>query len=54
MSQMKEQHKTSKEQLTEVEIGKLPKKIIQINNSKDDPRAQKNNGGIDLEDSRNV
>ena len=30
------------------------RKIIQKNDSKDDPESQKNNGGKDWEDTRNV
>ena len=45
MSQTKEQDKTPEQQLSKVEIGKLPKKSFQSNNSKDDPRSQKKNGG---------
>ena len=54
MSQTKEQDKTPEEQLSKVEIGKLPQKSIQNNNSKDDPRSQKKNGGTHWKDSRNV
>ena len=43
MSQTKEQDKPPEEQLSKVELGKLPKKSIQ-NNSKDDPRPQKKHG----------
>ena len=35
--QMKEQHKTPKKQLNKVEIGNLPEKKIQNNDSEDDP-----------------
>ena len=45
MSQTKEHDKPPEEQLSKVELGKLPKKSIQNNNSKDDPRPQKKNGG---------
>ena len=34
-----EQDKTLEEQLSEVEIGNLPKKRIQSNDSKDDPKS---------------
>ena len=40
---MKEQDKTPEEQLNEVEIAKR----IQNNDSEDDPRPQKKNGGKD-------
>ena len=53
MSQTKEHDKPPEEQLSKVELGKLPKKSIQ-NNSKDDPRPQKKNGGTHWKDSRNV
>lgn len=54
MSEMKKQDKTPGDQLNEVEIGNLPKKRIQSNNSKDYPRSQKNNAGIDRKDARNA
>ena len=52
--QMKEQDKNLQEQLNEEEMDDLPEKIIQSNDSKDDPRSQKKNGGMDQEDTRNV
>ena len=54
MSQTKEHDKPPEEQLSKVELGKLPQKSIQNNNSKDDPRPQKKNGGTHWKDSRNV
>ena len=54
MYQMKEQDKTPEKQLNEVEIGNHPEKRIQNNDSEDDPRPQKKNGGKDREDERNV
>ena len=54
MYQMKEQDKTPEKQLNEVEIGNLPEKRIQNNDSEDDPRPRKKNGGKDREDARNV
>ena len=54
MLQMKEQDKNQQEQLNEEEIGNLPEKIIQSNNSKDDTKSRKINGGTDREDIRNV
>ena len=51
MSQMKEQDKTPEEQLSEVEIAKR----IQNNDSEDDPRSgKKNGGGIDWEFRINI
>ena len=50
MSQMKGQDKTPEKQLNEVEIGNLPEKRIQNNDSENDPRSWENNG----EDARNV
>ena len=44
--QMKEQDKNPQEQLNEEETDNLPEKIIQSNDSKDDPRSQKKNGGM--------
>ena len=49
-SQMKGQDKTSEKQLNEVEIGNLPEKRIQNNDSEDDAESQENNG----EERRNV
>ena len=40
---MKGQDKTPEKQLNEVEIGKPSRKIIQNNDSEDDPGTQKNN-----------
>ena len=54
MDQKKEQDKTPEKQLKEVEIGNLPVKRIQNNDSEDDPGPQKKNGGKDREDARNV
>ena len=45
--QMKEQEKTSEKQLNEVEIGNLPEKRIQNNDSEDDPGPRNKNGGKD-------
>ena len=53
MYQMKEQDKTPENQLKEVEIGNLPEKEFS-DDSKDDPRTWKRNGGTDQEDIRNV
>ena len=47
MYQMKEQYKTPEEQLSEVEIGNLSKKVIQSNDGKDEPRSLKKNGDTD-------
>ena len=44
MSQMKGQDKTPEKQLNEVEIGNLPEKRIQNNDSENDPRSWENNG----------
>ena len=44
--QMKEQDKNLQEQLNEEETDNLPEKIIRSNDSKDDPRSQKKNGGM--------
>jgi len=49
-SQMKGQDKTSEKQLKEMEIGNLPEKRIQNNDSEDDAESQENNG----EERRNV
>ena len=49
-----EQDKTLEEQLSEVEIGNLPKKRIQSNDSKDDPKSWEKSGGTDQEDTRNI
>ena len=54
MYQMKEQDKTPEKQLHEVEIGNLPEKEFQNNDSEDDPGPWKKNGGKDQEDARNV
>ena len=54
MYQMKEQDKTPETQLNEVKIGKPSRKIIQNNDSEDDPGPQKKNGGKYREDARNV
>ena len=51
---MKEQDKTPEKQLNEVEIGNLPEKRIQNNDSEDDPGPRKKNAGKDREDARNV
>ena len=50
MSQMKGQDKIPEKQLNEVEIGNLPEKRIQNNDSEDDPRCWEKNG----EDASNV
>ena len=50
---MKEQHKTPKKQLNEVERGNLPEKEIQNNDSEDDPGSWVKNGGKYWEDARN-
>ena len=42
MSQMKRQGKIPGKRLNEVEIGNLPKKIIQNNDSEDNPASQEN------------
>ena len=47
---MKGQDKTSEKQLNEVEIGNLPEKRIQNNDSEDDAESQENTG----EERRNV
>ena len=51
---MKEQDKTQKKQWNEVDIGNLPEKNIQNNDSENDPGPRKKNGGKDQEDARNV
>ena len=51
--EMKEQDKTPEKQLNEMEIGNLPEKRIQNNDSEDDPGPQKKNRGKDREDVRN-
>ena len=51
---MKEQDKIPEKQLNEGEIGNLPEKRIQNNDSEGDPGPQKKNGGKDREDARNV
>ena len=50
MSQMKRQDKIPEKQPNEVEMGNLPEKRIQNNDSGDDPGSWENNG----EDARNV
>ena len=47
MFQNNEQNKTTKEQLSEVEIGNLPEKI----QSNDDPRTWKKNGDTDRDEA---
>ena len=47
MSQMKGQDKIPGKQLNEVEIGNLPEKRIQNNDSEDDPGSREKNGGKD-------
>ena len=47
MSEIKEQDKTPEKQLNEVEIGNLPEKRIQNNDSEDDPGSWKKNGDKD-------
>ena len=54
MYQMKEQDKTPEKQLNEVEIGSLPEKRIQNNDSEGDPGPRKKNGGNGREDTINV
>ena len=54
MYQLKEQDTNPEKQLNEVEIGNLPEKRIQNNDSEDDPGPRKKNGGKDREDARNV
>ena len=44
MSEMKGQDKTPEKQLNEVEIGKPSRKIIQNNDSEDDPESQEKDG----------
>ena len=51
---MKVQDKTPEKQLNSVEIGNLPQKISQNNDSEDDPGCWEKNGGKDWEDERNV
>ena len=51
---MKEQGKNPQDQINEEEIGNLPQKRIQSNDSKDDPKSWKKNGGTDRENTRNV
>ena len=48
MLQTKEKDKSLQEQLNEDEICNLSKKIFQSNNSKDDPRSQKQSGKTDF------
>ena len=52
--QMKEQEKNPEKQINEVEIGNLPEKRIQNNDSEDDPGPWNKNGGKDQEDARHV
>ena len=54
MYQLKEQGKAPEKQLNEVEIGNLPEKRIQNNDSEDDSGPRKKNGGKDQKDARNV
>ena len=54
MYQMKKQDKTPVKQLNEVEIGDLPEKRIQNNDSEDDTGRWKKNGEKEREDARNV
>ena len=54
ISQMKGQDKIPGKQLNEVEIGNLPEKRIQNNDSEDDPGSREMNGGKDWEYARNV
>ena len=54
MYQMKEQDKIPEKQLNEMEIGNLPGKEIQSNESEDDSGPWKKNGGKDQEDARNI
>ena len=53
MLQMKEQDKTPEEQLKWSGDRQSAWKRIQNNDSKDDPRSWKKNGGTDQEDTRN-
>ena len=41
---MKEQPRNTQVQINDEEIGKLPEKIIQNNDSKDDQKSRKQNG----------
>ena len=52
MFQTKDQDKNLQEQLNEVEMDNLAGK--DFNDSKDDPRFQKKNGGTCRKDTRNV
>ena len=54
MLQTKEQGKNLQDQINEEEIGNQPEKRIQGNDSKDNPKSQKQNGGTDRENTRNV
>ena len=54
MYQMKEQDKTPEKQLNEVDIGNLPEKRIQNNDSEGDPGPQKKNGDKHREDAKDV
>ena len=54
MLQTKEQDKNPEEQLSESGDKQSPWKINQSNDSKDDARSWKKNGGTDREDIRNV
>ena len=54
MFQMKEQDKTPEKQLNEAEIGNLPEKRIQNNDSEVEPRPWKKKGGKDGEDTKNA
>ena len=47
MSQMKGKDKTPEKQLNKVEIGNLPEKKIQNNDSEDDPGSREKNGDKD-------
>ena len=51
---MKEQGKNPPDETNEEEIGNLPEKEFQNNDSEDDPGPWKKNGGKDQEDARNV
>ena len=52
--QKKEQDKSAQKQLNEKEMGNLLEKRIQSDQSKDDPKYQKKNGGTDQEVTRNI
>ena len=45
MCQIMEQDKSPEKQVNELEIGNLPEKRIQNNDSEDDPASRKKHGG---------